>query len=305
MKFRKVLLIITALCSALFVGCMPTPAVQPKPVDFPQGEREEIKFGHYVLGADMRIYKGNCSDAVGNYPEDDLTLPDGSTVSKFDAVGGTYKTEVGSRLDNSIKVYHYGSLMFDFAFYNMLGGDHGSDASPSCVKAVKGDVLENGLVVDRAFCDFSWIRSEDEPIEKFKPAGLRHYWLGFKGETTLSGKLYFTPVEVRRLTPSSDNSTSDNTCGGGLYFRPDGKDAYLISVNYFTQRVSDSDLGWYYCFGDIRSKTYEKFGFEALFDGKNEIDAVITIKDPMITTAWGAGTGAFGELVGVEKIQSS
>lgn len=303
MKFRKVLLIITALCSALFVGCMPTPEFPPKPVDFPQGEREEIKFGHYVLGADMRKYKGIFSDAVENYPEDELILPDGSTVSKFDAVGGDYEIEVGSGLNNSEKVYHYGSLMFDFAFYKMLGGDHGSDASPSCVKAVKGDVLENGLVVDRAFCDFSWIRSEDEPIEKFKPAGLRHYWLGLKGETTLSGKLYFSSTKSD-LTPSSVNGASYGTYGF-LYFRPDGKDAYLVPVDDFTRNVYDSDRGWYYYFGDIRSKTYEKFEFEALFDGKDEIDAVITIKDPMITTAMGAGTGAFGELVGVEKIQSS
>lgn len=134
---------------------------------------------------------GEIKELIDNFPVESITMPDGTTVSKYEAV-------TSSNTNNTYQ------LVFDFSFIryaegmlytsiddqalfdmekNKFGGDLVFD-SPKYVKIEAGDKLENGLVVKSAE------HSVYPPMGSEEYPGILYTNAEFEGRLTLSGVLY-------------------------------------------------------------------------------------------------------------------
>lgn len=275
MNFRKALSTLTAVCITVLTGCA---KISDDLYPFPKGSYDEPEpFEH----TDEHIAGDELAAAVDAFPIEKLTAPDGSTVSKYDAARG------GER-----------SLGFDFGFYKIAApifgtsfddpdiieyDDSGSlrytidltelanDVKTDCRKAVKGDVLENGLVVDHACCGVG-IDGKFGNIYVF-----------LKGEVTLSGylayefhpnheqsdsngTLWFIPDTTNGDVPTYYNLFGSSVCG--YWGDPKSKNPYFL--------YSDS-CPW--MLGNTKSEKYAEFDLEEIFDGKSYVAVNVTIKE--------------------------
>lgn len=267
-------------CFVALTGCSSLPRnTSGNLYTFPKGSYDEPRrFEH----SDESVDENDLAEAVKEFPIEEISLPDGSTVSKYSAVSGNEN-----------------SLCFDFGFYKIAAPVFGTsfdnsdiikydaDGKPrstldfselskefktDCRKVVKGDVPENGLVVDHACC---WISASGELVGNN---------VFFKGQITLSGYLTY------EYHPSHANDPSNGT----LWFIPDTtrnsvptyygneKAVYHFWGDYESNKpfllYSDS-CPWE--LGNTKSEKYSEFNLENIFSGKSYAAVSVTVKDPI------------------------
>ncbi len=215
--------------------------------------------------------------AIEKFPLDTITLPDGSSVSKYDAISANGP-----------------DLVFDFAFYrnaspiykttlddpDLIRYEDGfwqpavdldsldKEIDASYKKASKGDVLENGLSVRDAKCQIN------------DRGGILND-IFFDGSITVPGMINYLPEEQAYIS------------AGTLYFRPDTTKA-LIPKPYSSKiRVGqywdgygngedDPPFYMYYdgpawVLGSINDSKYDKYDLKSAFGDKTTIPATVTV----------------------------
>lgn len=288
MKIKLFLSALTMVGIMACTGCArkPIPYTYPFPTgSYDEPKRFDVAANVYPRGLD--VSENEISKAIEIFPIEEISLPDGGTVSKYDAIGGNEHTP----------------LYFDFAFYRIASpiyrtsfdnpdlikydeegdpriasklSDSSNDINNDCIKVVKGSVLENGLVVDEAICCFN-DRGE-----------LRGNYVVFKGEITLSGYLAY------EYHPNHWRYSGNGT----LWFMPDTTKADVptyytpgISVYWGDYKSENPYLiyldGDPWQLGNTRSGKYTEFDLETLFGGKSYVPVTVTIKDPILGNQFG------------------
>lgn len=258
------------------------PANVPLPAEpDPESSPESVTAANYP-----RISQAELKSAIDKFPLDSITLPDGSTVSKNQAISANASGE---------------ALIFPFAFYRIASPIFKTtDDDPSLIryvngnwestvdtdalakeidltykKAVKGTALGNGLTVRTAECQ---INSRGEVTD---------CCLYFDGEITLTGVLHYLPEEEMYITPDTMN------------FRPDLTKASLpviySSINWIGQFWDgfgnpENDPPFYMYFdlavwtlGNKSDAQYSGLGLDDLFGDKTTVTAALTISDLSFT----------------------
>lgn len=245
-----------------------------------------------------QISQAELKSAIDKFPLDSVTLPDGSTVSKNQAISANASGE---------------ALIFPFAFYRIASPVFRTTADdPSLIryvngnwesavdtdalakeidltykKAVKGTALGNGLTVHTAECQ---IDSRGE---------ITDCCLYFDGEITLTGVLHYLPEEVMYIT----SDTMD--------FRPDLTKASLPVIysnsNWIGQFWDgfgnpENDPPFYMYFdlavwtlGSKSAPQYSGLGLDDLFGDKTTVITALTISDLSFTPY----NGASGRIVDI------
>ena len=304
MKFKKILSVLTVICVFTLSGCASWfTKVSHDPADlypFPTGSYDEPK--PYVLSHDYATAE-ELAAAVEAFPIENILLPDGSTVSKYDAVSGGECCW----------------LSFDFGFYEIAPPNFGTsfenpdiiktgdDGKPYCEfnlerfemdfrKTVKGDVLENGLVVDHACCG---IYGDGEFYSNY---------VFLKGEVTLSGYLAYEFHPAHWLSEAN----------GSLWFMPDTTNGDVPSYcdpnqstssfwRYWGDYESNKPYVLYsgscpWMLGNTKDEKYAPFDLQSLFNGKSYVAVSVTVKDPILGYQGSGylwdnnGIGYFGEM---------
>ncbi len=216
--------------------------------------------------------------AIEKFPLDTITLPDGSSVSKYDAISANGPV-----------------LVFDFAFYRnaspiykttlddpgLIRYEDGlwqpavdldsldKEIDASYKKASKGDVLENGLSVRDAKCQIN------------DRGGISMNDIFFDGSITVPGMINYLPEEQMYIS------------AGTLYFRPDTTKA-LIPVPYSSREMvyhcwdgygnGEDDPPFFMYFdgpawvlGSINDSKYDKYDLKSAFGDKTTIPATVTV----------------------------
>lgn len=248
---------------------------------FPKGSYDEPKpFEH--------THEEDPAD-IDAFPLDEAVLPDGSTVSKYDAIYGNENVlafdfgfyEIappvsGTSFDDPdiIKYDDDGKPEFNIDPSEFIG-EHETDLR----KVAKGDVLENGLIVDHACC---YIRADGE---------FQNGYILFKGEITLTGYLAYEFHPERQ--PSETN--------GALWFIPDTSSGNVPTCYYPPHSPASVYRGdWMskdpyvlysgsipWKLGNTKSKQYAEFDLETLFDGKSYTAVNVTVRDPIFGEQYG------------------
>lgn len=301
MKIRRLLSVFILVGIMACTGCARKPI--PYTYPFPKGSYDEPKrfdAAANVYPRELDVSEEAIAKAIEMFPVEEISLPDGGTVSKYDAIGGNEHTP----------------LYFDFAFYRAAspvyvtsfddpdiieydenGAPQGAaklsdirkEINSVCRRVVKGDVLENGLTVDEAICFFN-DRGE-----------LSGNYVFFKGEITLSGYLAYEYHPNHWSYPGN----------GTLWFMPDATKAdvpvcYPSGAGiYWGDYKSENPYLIYFDgdpwqLGSTKSGKYAEFGLEELFGGKSYVAVTVTIKDPILGNqfggyAWDMGHVYFGE----------
>lgn len=144
---------------------------------------------------------------IEEFPVENITMPDGSVVSKYEAADGSV-----SALDFDFAYIHYmddekplrttfdDPPLLDSECEEIIKDVQG--ITPTYVKVKAGDKLENGLVVRSAVSHISLDANGLDPY-------LNAAEIEFEGRLTLSGKLYYSADEDRGLFFLGDPSRSD------------------------------------------------------------------------------------------------
>lgn len=156
-------------------------------------------------------------DIVEAYPEDELTLPDGSTVSKYEAVKTYGSTELPI-LEFEFGFVRYSQPIFQSSLDSEFDAEEMQfkepvDSKLSEIKYVMvkpGDTLENGLTVRSAKLLFSW-----EGASMIKSCKIE-----YDGEVTFEGIL-FKMDEDEYITAKDD-----------LLFMPDPTKSEYVPKRY-------------------------------------------------------------------------
>lgn len=236
MNFKKLLSVV--LLSSIFVvsGCaswIDTPALDVS-YPFPKGSYDEPESYERI---DKFVTEEELASAIEMFPIEEIPMPNGSVVSKYDAISGN---DLGLSFDFGF--YKIASPVFGTSFENpdiIKYDDNGEPSvainllelsnaySMDCRRAIEGDVLENGLVVDHACCN----------INKDGKLGTE---VCLRGEVTLSGYLAY------EFHPGHEKDPSNGT----LWFIPD---TTKVSVpTYF----DPSHQYAYYYWGIMGAKTH-------------------------------------------------
>ncbi len=237
------------------------------------------------------ISKEELKAAIDAFPLDEITLPDGSKVSKDQAVYGNTIAE---------------TLTFPFAFYRIASPIYKTTADdPDLIryadgnweatvdtdalaneidrtykKAAPGGVLENGLTVSGAVCTVDSRGNVSEGT------------IYFDGEITLSGALNYSPEERMYIAPDA------------MSLRPDSVKAKIpvlyeskVWVYHYWDGFSngENDPPFYMYFdskafnlGNKSDKEYKKFDFDGVFGDKTTVIATVTVSDIKMDSITGA-----------------
>lgn len=235
--------------------------------------------------------------AIDKFPLNNITLPDGSKVSKYDAISA----------DNDV-------LIFGFAFYrnsspiynttltdpNLITYANGFWETTANVdeldkkivtsykKAVKGDRLDGGLSVDGAVCR----------IDSNGYITQSHIYLN--GNITVSGIINYLPED--------DMYVSEGT----LFLRPDTTKATVpilyssrdMVFQYWDGYSNGEDNPPFYmyfdgeawCLGSIYDSQYDKYDFNYAFGEKTSIAATVTVGN----LTFGSWEGISGEIIDIQ-----
>ncbi len=248
------------------------PGVSPtQPVEKPPAQQDDNMISYHQCSA------SELKAAIEKFPLDTITLPDGSSVSKYEAISANGPL-----------------LVFDFAFFRYASpiykttlddpslirytdgfweptvdvGDLDNEINASYKKASKGDVLENGLSVRDAKCQIN------------DRGGILND-IFFDGSITVPGMINYLPEEEMYIS------------AGTLYFRPDTTKA-LIPKPYSSKiRVGqywdgygngedDPPFYMYYdgpawVLGSINDSKYNKYDLKNAFGDKTTIPATVTV----------------------------
>lgn len=268
------------------------PSVSPtQPVEKPPAQQGDDMITYHQCSA------SELKAAIEKFPLDTITLPDGSNVSKYEAISAEAN-----------------DLFFDFAFFRYASpiykttlddpslirytdgfweptvdvGDLDNEINASYKKASKGDVLENGLSVKGAVCR---INNRGEIVLSD---------LHFDGSVTVSGVINYLPEE--RMYTSA----------GTLYFRPDATKA-LIPILYSSREMvyhywdgygnGEDDPPFFMYFdgvawvlGSINDSKYAKYDLKNAFGDKTTIPAKITVGN----IKYGSLGGKRGEIIDIQ-----
>lgn len=252
----------------------------PEPV--PQKPAVPEKTEYDNSGLYPEISKEELKAAIDAFPLDEITLPDGSKVSKDQAVYGNTIAE---------------TLTFPFAFYRIASPIYKTTADdPDLIryvdgnweatvdtdalaneidrtykKAAPGDVIENGLTVSGAVCAID------------SRGNISKGTIYFDGEITLSGALNYSPEERMYKAPDA------------MSLRPDSVKAKIpilyeskVWVYHYWDGFSngENDPPFYMYFdskafnlGNKSDKEYQKFDFDSVFGDKTTVIATVTVSD--------------------------
>lgn len=246
-----------------------------------------------------QISQAELKSAIDKFPMDSITLPDGSTVSKNQAISAGASGE---------------TLIFPFAFYRIASPIFKTTADdPSLIryvngnwestvdrdalakeidltykKAVKGTSLENGLTVRTAECQID------------SRGKITDCYLSLDGEITLTGVLHYLPEEEMYITPDTMN------------FRPDLTKASLpvpYSSNNWIGQFWDgfgnpeNDPPFYMYFdlvvwtlGSKSDAQYSRLGLYDLFGDKTTVITTLTISG----LSYAPYNGASGRIIDIK-----
>ena len=244
-----------------------------------------------------RISEKELKAAIDKFPLSNITLPDGSVVSKYDAISA----------DSDV-------LIFGFAFYrntspifkttltdpSLITHENGfweaavnvkeldKEIAADYKKAAAGSVLENGLLVDGAMCRID------------SNGNVTQSELCLRGSITVSGIINYLPEE--------DMSGSEGT----LFLRFDTTKATLpvpySSWNAVFQywdgyKNSEDDPPFYMYFdgnawnlGNIHDPKYNKFDLKNAFGDAKTIAAAVTVCDLSLSSMY----GVHGEIIDIQ-----
>ncbi|MBD5104875.1 MAG: hypothetical protein HDT47_08455 [Ruminococcaceae bacterium] len=145
-------------------------------------------------------------EILGAYPADEINLPDGSTVSKTEAVGTDHDTQTPV-LQFDFAFLRYSMPIFKSTFddpdcYDLEAGKptekiDTETEKPDYFKVKKGDKLDNGLTVISAESKTAWWDKEDKFYENR---------VSFEGEITVEG--YFVYDYSIRFYPDTSGGVS-------------------------------------------------------------------------------------------------
>ncbi len=253
-----------------------------KPENVPQKPAVPEKTEYDNSGLYPEISKKELKAAIDAFPLDEITLPDGSKVSKEQAVYGNTIAE---------------TLTFPFAFYRIASPIYkttvddpdlirfadghweatvDTDALENEIdrtykKAAPGDVIENGLTVSGAVCTVD------------SKGNITKGTICFDGEITLSGALNYSPEERMYIAPDA------------MSLRPDSVKAKIpvlyeskVWVYHYWDGFSngENDPPFYMYFdsnafnlGNKSDKEYQKFDFDGVFGDKTTVIATVTVSD--------------------------
>ncbi len=253
-----------------------------KPENVPQKPAVPEKTEYDNSGLYPEISKKELKAAIDAFPLDEITLPDGSKVSKDQAVYGNTIAE---------------TLTFPFAFYRIASPIYKTTADdPDLIryadgnweatvdtdaleneidrtykKAAPGDVIENGLTVSGAVCTVD------------SKGNITKGTICFDGEITLSGALNYSPEERMYIAPDA------------MSLRPDSVKAKIpvlyeskVWVYHYWDGFSngENDPPFYMYFdsnafnlGNKSDKEYQKFDFDGVFGDKTTVIATVTVSD--------------------------
>lgn len=151
-------------------------------------------------------------EIFGAYPADEIVLPDGSTVSKTEAVGTDHDTEIPV-LQFDFAFLRYSMPIFKSTFddpdcYDFEAGKPTENidieaGEPDYFKVKKGDKLDNGLTVISAESKAAWWYKGDK---RYKGDTLYENSVSFEGEITVEG--YFASGFSIRFFPDLTNGVS-------------------------------------------------------------------------------------------------
>lgn len=245
------------------------------------------------------ISKEELKSAIDAFPPNEITLPDGSKVSKDQAVYGSVTAE---------------TLTFPFAFYRIASPIYKTTADdPDLIryvdgnweatvdtdalakeidrtykKATAGDVLENGLTVSGAVCTVN---------SRGKITGGT---ICFDGEITLSGALNYLPEEEMYISPYT------------MHLYPDPVKAKIPVLYKSDEWIahfwdgfsnSENDPPFYMYFdslalglGNINDREYKKFDFDGVFGDKTTVIKTVTVSNIKMDSL----TGVSGKIVDIK-----
>ncbi len=258
------------------------------PETVPQKPTVPEKTEYDNSGLYPEISKEELKAAIDAFPLDEITLPDGSKVSKDQAVCGNATAK---------------TLTFPFAFYRIASPIYKTTADdPDLIryvdgnweatvdtdalaneidrtykKAAPGTVLENGLTVSGAVCTVN------------SRGNISEGTIYFDGEITLSGALNYLPEEDMYRAPDT------------MYLRPDSVKAEIPIlyrsdewIGHYWDGFSngENDLPFYMYFdsdawilGNKSDKEYKKFDFDSVFGDKTTVIATVTVSDLKLDSA--------------------
>lgn len=261
------------------------------PENVPQKPAVPEKTEYDNSGLYPEISKKELKAAIDAFPLDEITLPDGSKVSKDQAVYGNTIAE---------------TLTFPFAFYRIASPIYKTTADdPDLIryanghweatvdtdalaneidrtykKAAPGDVIENGLTVSGAVCTVD------------SRGNISKGTIYFDGEITLSGALNYLPEERMYIAPDA------------MSLRPDSVKAKIpvlyeskVWVYHYWDGFSngENDPPFYMYFdskafnlGNKSDKEYQKFDFDGVFGDKTTVIATVTVSDIKMDSITGA-----------------
>lgn len=302
---KKMIAMFTALTALLLTGC----SDNGEAVNSAQSESMDYNSEEYSSNENTELDSETLS-LIQDFPLDSFIGFDGNTVEKSEAAAA----EKGS--DECIY------LTFDFAYMryadpiwknslenpNLINWDtleFNDDTNiilnnPQYFKVKKGDILENGLIVENAKSVFYAINECDEDGNISKQAVQLRNEISFSGELSLNGILHC-------ISGDSDYIDSD----GDLLFFADTSDFSYIPVPSTSDSAIDiitksadtcSKLavicdGYRFYLGNINTVSTDLSG---IIDSGEYIKAKITLDNIRISYSDGAGKIVNADIVGVD-----
>lgn len=276
--------------STTTIGSKENEQDNPSPPNNPASESEDVIIYPQLSESELKT-------AIERFPIDNISLPDGNIVSKYDAISAD--TNV---LIFDFAIYRYASpifkttsddpnlIKFTDGFWETVVDISNLDKqiNVSYKKAVKGDVLENGLKVSGAICRIDTngniVRSN----------------MNLSGSITVSGILNYLPEE--------DLYRSKGT----LYFRPDSTKTKIpmlyssrdMIYQFWDGYSNGEDNPPFYMYfdgvvctlGSIYDRQYDKYDLKETFGDETTIAARLTVGN----LKYSSQEGMSGEIIDMQ-----
>lgn len=274
------------------------------PAEMTSAQKEEETAAEQTSAGGAEAGKEGLSELLDLFPVSDIAAPDGTTLSKYDAIDA-----YDNRIVFDCGFVRYAKPLFDntelspglfnWDTYEFSNETDISD-NTGYFRVTEGQRLDNGLTVSRAETAFSVINVEDDNGNKRKEAAVVNSVAEFSGEITIEGVLYCFPGTPEYIDVQGD-----------LKFYPDSTAGESILVPYdmvqMPTRIVDTNRnyalifdGCSYSLGNINDVSVN---IKSLFETTDYVNAKITVSNLRIVyDDEFAGRICYGELKQVEAI---
>ena len=248
--------------------------------------------------------KEGLSDLLDLFPVSDIAAPDGTTLSKYDAIDA-----YDNRIVFDCGYVRYAKPLFDNTdispwLFNWdtyeFNNETGESDNTGYFQVKEGQQLDNGLTVSKAETTFSVINVEDDNGNKRKETAVVNSIADFSGEITIEGVLYCFPGTPEYIDVQGDLK---------FYPNPTADESILVPYDMVQMptRIVDPNRnyalifdGCSYSLGNINDVSVN---IKSLFETTDYVNAKITVSNiRIIYDDEFAGRICYGELKQVEAI---